>query len=133
MLCPFLNNSNKIELTVYTSCYWGLRLALCCSEDIFTCLIWLTLFTTFKSHIHVRDSRMKHGWIPLFSQHIYQLSLQIRLAHSNILLKPFLFIPATCLKIGIGVQNKTMERKFINIFCTNNCVTLFIDQIQSCG
>ena len=29
MLCPFKVNSNTIELTVYTSCYWGLRLTLC--------------------------------------------------------------------------------------------------------
>ena len=24
--CPSKNNSNTIELTVHTSCYWGLRL-----------------------------------------------------------------------------------------------------------
>ena len=34
--CPSKNNSNTIELTVHTSCYWGLRLTLCyalCSES----------------------------------------------------------------------------------------------------
>ena len=28
MLCPIKDNSNTIELTVHTSCYWGLRLTL---------------------------------------------------------------------------------------------------------
>ena len=27
--CPSKNNSNIIELTVHTSCYWGLKLTLC--------------------------------------------------------------------------------------------------------
>ena len=30
--CPSKNNSNAIELTVHTSCYWGLRLTLCYIE-----------------------------------------------------------------------------------------------------
>ena len=29
LLCPSKNNSNTIELTVHTSCYWGRRLTLC--------------------------------------------------------------------------------------------------------
>ena len=29
LFCPIKNNSNTIELTVHTSCYWGLRLTLC--------------------------------------------------------------------------------------------------------
>ena len=29
MSCPIKNNTNTIELTVHTSCYWGLRLTLC--------------------------------------------------------------------------------------------------------
>ena len=29
LLCPSKNNNNTIELTVHTSCYWGLRLTLC--------------------------------------------------------------------------------------------------------
>ena len=28
LLCPSKNNSNTIELTVHTSCYWGCRLTL---------------------------------------------------------------------------------------------------------
>ena len=27
--CPSKSNSKRIELTVHTSCYWGLRLTLC--------------------------------------------------------------------------------------------------------
>ena len=27
--CPSKSNSKQIELTVHTSCYWGLRLTLC--------------------------------------------------------------------------------------------------------
>ena len=27
--CPSKSNSNTFELTVHTSCYWGLRLTLC--------------------------------------------------------------------------------------------------------
>ena len=29
MLCPIICNSDTIELTVHTTCYWGLRLTLC--------------------------------------------------------------------------------------------------------
>ena len=29
VLCPSKSNSKQIELTVHTSCYWGLRLTLC--------------------------------------------------------------------------------------------------------
>ena len=29
VLCPLKSNSNTIELTVHTSCYWGLGLILC--------------------------------------------------------------------------------------------------------
>ena len=31
--CPSKNNSNTIELTVHTSCYWGHRLTLCYSKS----------------------------------------------------------------------------------------------------
>ena len=29
LLCPSKSNSKQMELTVHTSCYWGLKLILC--------------------------------------------------------------------------------------------------------
>ena len=34
LLCPSKSNSKQIELTVHTSCYWGLRLTLCCTSSL---------------------------------------------------------------------------------------------------
>ena len=36
MLCPVKNNSNKIELTVHTSCYWVLDLL--CVKCVTSCV-----------------------------------------------------------------------------------------------
>ena len=33
MTCPIKNESSTVELTVHTSCYWGLRLTLCYNGD----------------------------------------------------------------------------------------------------
>ena len=38
LLCPCRNNSNIIELTVHTSCYWGLRLTLCYIKENTPCM-----------------------------------------------------------------------------------------------
>ena len=42
MLCPIYSNSNTIELTVHTSCYWGLELTLCYygKKDFFLSKKW---------------------------------------------------------------------------------------------
>ena len=31
--CPSKSNSKRIELTVHTSCYWGLKLTLCYKDS----------------------------------------------------------------------------------------------------
>ena len=33
--CPSKSNSKRIELTLHTSCYWGLRLTLCYIASLF--------------------------------------------------------------------------------------------------
>ena len=41
--CPSKGNSKRIELTVRTSCYWGLRLTLCYWFGAHTILLNLTV------------------------------------------------------------------------------------------
>ena len=44
LLCPSKNNSNSIELTVQTSCYWGLRLTLGYNQTSICLLFVLFVF-----------------------------------------------------------------------------------------
>ena len=39
LLCPSKSNSKRIEFTVHTSCYWGLRLTLCYIQQKFQDII----------------------------------------------------------------------------------------------
>ena len=62
MSCPIIFNSNTIELTVHTSCYWGLRLTLCYSVnfDRTQIIVLLTIFLGMlkKEMISVKASRL---------------------------------------------------------------------------
>ena len=54
--CPSKSNSKQIELTVHTSCYWGLRLTLCYfQKEITLCFFSFGDLTLFLGKIQ------KHG------------------------------------------------------------------------
>ena len=56
--CPSESNSNKIELTVHTSCYWGRRLTLCYSFENPGLETQLKTLTR-KSNLHIDISPLE--------------------------------------------------------------------------
>ena len=100
VLCPLKSNGNTIELTVLTSCYWGLRLTLCWLDcdmclQLLHCLFELQSLKCLKntSLSIVRQGCQFHGKLSFEGPHHThaknRLSLKLNITNKKLILNKF--------------------------------------------
>ena len=68
MSCPIIFNSNTIELTMHTSCYYGLRLTLCyCFRKNLSVEDLERFVATFKKHAGSKQTLSKEDFGKMLS------------------------------------------------------------------